>query len=138
MLDFWWWEFSLSHLHTWRFETYFFIIAFASLFYFLCALLFPSDLREYDGYRDYFMSRRKWFFGLLASTYVVDVLDTLIKGRAHLDAQGYEYPLRAMAYVTLCAAAARTANGRFHMAFAVLALTYQVSWILRRHAVMGL
>lgn len=137
MLDFWWWEFSLSHLQTWRFETYFFLIAYASLFYFLCALLFPNDLVEYDGYRDYFMSRRKWFFGLLATTYVVDVVDTWIKGADHLAAQGHEYEWRAGIYVLLCLVAARTANPSFHTAFAALSLGYQISWILRVNDVIG-
>jgi len=138
MLDFWWWEFSLSQLRTWRFETYFFIVAYAALFYFLCALLFPDDLAEYEGYRDYFMSRRKWFFGLLAATYVVDVIDTLIKGREHLAAQGHEYPIRAIVFVLLCLLAARTASERFHAVFATVALAYHVSWILRLHDVMHL
>lgn len=137
MMDFWWWEFSLSHLQMWRFETYFFVVAYAALFYFLCALLFPNDLTEYEGYRDYFMSRRKWFFGLLATTYVVDVLDTLIKGREHLAAQGNEYPIRAIVFLLLCTLAARTENGRFHAVFASLSLVYHVSWILRVHEVMS-
>jgi hypothetical protein len=138
MLDFWWWEFSLSHLQTWRFETYFFVVAYAALFYFICALLFPDDLAEFKNYRDYFMSRRKWFFGLLATTYVVDIHDTLIKGREHLSAQGYEYPVRAIAFVVLCLVAARTSNRRFHAVFATLALCYHISWILRSHDVLGL
>lgn len=77
MMHFRWWEFSLAHLPVWRFETYFFVVGYAALYYFLCAILFPDDLAEYTGYRDYFMSRRRWFFGLLATAYVVDVADTL-------------------------------------------------------------
>lgn len=137
MLDFWWWEFSLSHLRTWRFETYLFIVAYAALFYFLCALLYPDDLAEYENYRDYFMSRRKWFFGLLAATYAVDVLDTLIKGHEHLSSLGREYPIRILAFLLLCLIAARTSNGRFHASFATAALTYHVTWILRsRHVIV--
>lgn len=137
MMHFWWWEFSLSQLQVWRFETYVFVVGYAALYYFLCAILFPDDLAEYAGYRDYFMSRRRWFFGLLATTYVVDVADTWIKGQDHLIAQGYEYPIRTAAYVALCMLAARTANARFHAAFAVFSLAYQVSWILRLYDVIG-
>ena len=137
MMHFWWWEFSLSHLQVWRFEIHVFVVGYAALFYFLCAILFPDDLAEYDSYRDYFMSRRRWFFGLLAMVYVVDVADTRIKGRDHLTAQGYEYPIRTAAYVALCAVAALTSNARFHAAFATLSLTYQVSWIPRLYDVIG-
>ena len=121
----------------WRFETYVFVVGYAALYYLLCAILFPDDLAEYGGYRAYFMSRRRWFFGLLAVTYVVDVGDTWIKGREHLVAQGHEYPIRTLAYLALCAAAALTANARFHAAFAVLSLAYQISWILRLYDVLG-
>lgn len=52
-------------------------------------------------------------------------------------AKGYEYPIRTATYVALCLVAALTANARFHAAFAVLSLTYQVSWILRLYDVIG-
>ena len=137
MMHFWWWEFSLSHLQVWRFETYVFVVGYAALYYFLCAVLFPDDLAEYTGYRDYFMSRRRWFFALLATTYLVDVADTWIKGQEHLTAQGYEYAVRTAAYVVLCAVASLTTNARFHVAFAMVSLTYQISWILRVYDVIG-
>ncbi|MGJ7609093.1 hypothetical protein ACSFA7_32495 [Variovorax sp. LT1R20] len=137
MMHFWWWEFSLSHLQVWRFETYVFVVGYAALYYFLCAVLFPDDLAEYTGYRDYFMSRRRWFFALLATTYLVDVADTWIKGQEHLTAQGYEYAVRTASYVVLCAVASLTTNARFHVAFAMVSLTYQISWILRVYDVIG-
>ena len=37
----------------------------------LASLLFPDDMSDYDGYEDYFLSRRRWFFGLFATTFVV-------------------------------------------------------------------
>jgi hypothetical protein len=138
MLHFWWWEFSLSQLAVWRFETYVFVVGYAALYYLLCAILFPDDLAEYTGFKDYFMSRRRWFFGLLAATYVVDVVDTWIKGPDQLWARGYEYPVRTVIFVLLCFLAARTANARFHAAFVVVSLVYQVSWILRLYDVIGL
>lgn len=60
-----------------------------------------------------------------------------IKGRDHLAAEGYEYPIRTAAYVVLCTMAVLTANARFHAAFAVLSLAYQGSWILRLYDVIG-
>ena len=77
IIHFWWWEFRLSMVQTWTFASYFFVILYAILFYFLCTLLFPSDLKDYAGYEDYFLSRRKWFFGFLAATFLADVIDTL-------------------------------------------------------------
>lgn len=131
---FWWWEFRLSDV-SWTFALYAFVLAYASLYYFLACLLFPDDLAEYAGFEDFFISRRRWFFGLLALTYVADILDTAIKGRDYLAHLGWEYPIRCLAYVALCGVAMITSNRRFHAGFVVLNLIYQVSYILRLYYV---
>jgi hypothetical protein len=133
---FWWWEFRLAEL-TWTFQLFVFVIAYAGLFYFLASLLFPDHMEDYDGYRDFFLSRRRWFFGLLALTFVADVVDTAIKGQAYFSHLGWEYPARIVAYVALCGVAAFTRNERFHLAFAVLNLGYQISWIYRLYDTGG-
>ena len=85
----------------------------------------------YAGFRDYFYSRRRWFFGLIALTYIVDVGDTLIKGQGHLAELGAEYVLTSVVQFALCGVAIWTANARFHGAFAIAMFAYQVSWALR-------
>lgn len=136
MMHFWWWEFALSRVTQWRVEVYFFVISYGALYYFLCAVLFPDDIGEYAGWRDYFLSRRAWFFGLLGLVYAVDIFDTWIKGATYFGAEGIEYPIRIGAYMLLCAVAAMTANERFHGAFVLANLIYQVSWILRKYDVI--
>ena len=64
------------------------------LYYLLCALLFPAKIDDYDGYADYFISRRHWFFGILAVIYAVDFIDTWIKGATYFASLGPEYPIR--------------------------------------------
>ena len=66
LTHFWWWEFRLVHVHDWTFVVYAFLICYVVLIFLLCTLLLPDDLDEYTGYRDYVLSRRVWFFGLLA------------------------------------------------------------------------
>lgn len=136
-LHFWWWEFGLIRVQIWRFELFAFVLFYAFLFYLLACLLFPEEMEEYQGYEDYFLSRRRWFFGLLAATYAVDYLDTLIKGRAHLAELGVEYDIRLVVGILLCGVAGWTANRRFHLAFATLWLAYYVSWILRVYDILG-
>lgn len=80
ILFWWWWEFQLQHIKTWTFAIYLFVIFYAFYLYLICAVLFPLRLEGYEGYKDYFLTRRHWFFGLLMGWAVIDVIDTWIKG----------------------------------------------------------
>ena len=122
----WWWEFGLSAATTWTLGLYLFVSGFALVIYLLCALLFPPTLGDHDGYRDYFMSRRRWFFGLLALAYLLDLGDTLLKGMDYFLSLGAGYPIQAAVIVGLCMVAARTRNALFHAAFPLVALASQL------------
>jgi hypothetical protein len=131
IIHFWWWEFRLSSLAVIDFAVYLFLISFCCLFFFLCVLLFPTSVEGYGDYEDYFISRRRWFFGLLAVTYAVDLVDTTLKGGAYFQALGWKYPIRNAVYIVLCLAAATTKSRRFHAGFVVVGLIYQITWIFR-------
>lgn len=131
LAHFWWWEFRLVHHVHWSFVAYAFLILYVVVLYLLCTLLFPDDIGDYGSWQEYFQSRRKWFFGIMAVSYVIDFGDTLIKGRAYFDSFGIEYPLRNLSYVLLCLVAIRTRSETFHRVFVAASLIYQVSWIYR-------
>jgi hypothetical protein len=119
---FWWWfEFGFSTA-VWTFSLYFFVLCYALLIYLWCALAFPRDLTGYDGYKDYFYSRRTWFFGVGLAANVADVADTLLKGMGHFLSLGAPYLLGQAALTTLFIIALRTRNERFHAAFALFAV----------------
>ena len=98
------------------------------MYYFLSALLFPQDLDEYQGYQDYFLSRRRWFFGFVALTEALDVVDTLIKGEAICDRWDWNISPRIGVFILLCAVAATTRNLRFHALFVFAAVAYEISF----------
>lgn len=104
------------------------------LFYFLCTVLFPSDLQDYSGYEEYFISRRKWFFGFLAATFVADIVDTALKGSAYLHSFGIEYPIRIAVSLVICFVAMFTQNRRVQLVLLAVSLAYQISFILRLYA----
>ena len=123
---FWWWfEFAFSAA-TWTFALYFFVLVYAVLIYLWCALLFPKDLTGYDGFRDYFYSRRAWFFGVGLAANFADIADTLLKGVAHFLALGPLYIIGQAIMIILFVTALRTRNERFHAAFALFGL----AWLL--------
>ena len=129
IIHFWWWEFRLSMVQIWTFASYFFVILYAILFYFLCTLLFPSDLKDYANYEDYFISRRKWFFGFLAATFLADVIDTSLKGSSYLHSFGIEYPIRIIVNLVICAIAISTSNRRAQFTLLAVSFLYHVTLI---------
>ena len=137
LVHLWWWEYRLAQLADWSFLRYLFVVGYITLYYFLCALLFPEQMDEYAGYREYFYSRRAWFFGGLALAYALDVVDTLLKGRDYLLGFGGEYPLRNGVYVVLCLLGMRSRSAAYHAVFVVANLVYQASWIHRVYQVIG-
>lgn len=131
LVHFWWWQFGLYQVEAWTFGTYLFVIGYAIALFLLAALLFPDSMAGYESYGDYFLERRAWFFGVLAATYLLDIVDTLLKGEAHFARFAREYLIRTPILVGLCAAAGAMRNRHFHVVFVAAVLAYQVSWIFR-------
>ena len=131
IIHFWWWEFRLTLSSNGTSRSTSSSFSTRSLFYFLCTLLFPSDLLDYSGYEDYFISRRKWFFGFLAATFVADIIDTCLKGAAYLHSFGVEYPIRIAASLAICFIAMFTRNRRIQLGLLAVSVLYQISFILR-------
>jgi hypothetical protein len=128
MVFFWWWEFALAEIEVWLFQDYLFIVFYAVVLYLMSAMLFPRDLEEYDGFEDYFLSRRRWFFGLLAMTFFIDLYDTWLKGREHFESLGTDYFVMSVFYLTVAVVAIASKRQVVHAVIAVLAFSYQVAW----------
>lgn len=128
---FWWWEFGLSHLAIWSFGTFLFVIGYAVVLYLLAALLFPDSISEYAGYEDFFIKRRRWFFGLLATTFLLDVVDTLIKGREHWSQLSGDYLIQVPIGLMLCLVGSFFAQRSVQLALVGLHIAYQIYWIGR-------
>lgn len=126
---FWWWEFELYGVKTWNFGLFAFLIGYAVTLFLLAALLFPDKLDDYDGYEDFFLKRRHWFFTILAATFLLDILDTLVKGEPYFDTLGIQYLVQVPAGIVLAIIAIRTPNRNFHLGLVILHLCYQAWWI---------
>jgi hypothetical protein len=131
LIFFWWWEVELSLLTDWSFGIFSFLIAYAVTLFLLAALLFPDNIDDYEGYQDFFLKRRHWFFGVFAATFVLDVVDTLIKGTPYFDSLGVGYLVQVPLGIALCLIAIRTADRRYHLALVLVHLAYQAFWIVQ-------
>jgi len=132
IVHFWWFEFGLSRIEQWTFELYFFVICYAILFFFIATLLFPDAMEEFSGHADYFHARQRWFYGFLSCIFLVDLVDTALKGMEHFQSLGIEYPIRQIIFFILSLIAIAVRNRRYHFTFVAVGLIYQASWILRQ------
>ncbi|WP_297583762.1 hypothetical protein [Devosia sp.] len=128
---FWWWEFALHRIEVWSFGIVLFILSYAIILFLMAALLSPDNVSEYQGYRDFFLKRRHWFFGLLAATFVFDTIDTLIKGQAHWSRFDWSYFMQVPLGLALCVIALKSANPRLHLWIVALHIAYQLFLIIR-------
>lgn len=131
MVHFWWWELALRDLEVWFFLDYLFLIFYVLLYYILCALLFPSDLKGYSGFKEYFYSRKVWFFGILALAFLADIIDTYIKGPNYYLAINSDYYIRLVSHVVLCIVAIFVNNKLFHKLLILSFLIYEIVYITR-------
>ncbi len=137
LIHFWWWEFNLVRVREWTFPLYFFIALYAVLLYLLCALFFPDQIGEYDGFKGYYYSRHQWIFALMALLFIADVVDGLIKGHDYFNSLGPAYAIRTATYIILCFLAIRIKKPWFHASFAVFAVLYEIAYILEKYWTMG-
>jgi MFS superfamily sulfate permease-like transporter len=128
---FWWWEFGLSRLPSWSFAVYLFLISYSIVLYLLSALLFPDNISEYEGYEDFFINRRRWFFGLMAASFVLDVFDTLIKGMERWSQLSGDYLVQVPIGLLLCLVACVFAQRSIQLSVAALHIAYQAYWVGR-------
>jgi len=131
LVHFWWWEIRLFEISHWTFVIYLFLIGYAVLLFLLCAFLFPESMVDYRDYEDFFFRRRSWFFAALAATYLIDLADTLLKGRAHLEALGAEYLARIPIGVGVCILAMVVRNKTAHAVLVIGMLAYEAVFIFR-------
>ena len=74
-----------------------------TLYFLQCQLLYPSDVNDYkNDYREYFFSRKKWFFLILAFIYMIDFFDSLLKGSTYLESLMPVYGIRLALHIALC------------------------------------
>ncbi|MFG1461397.1 hypothetical protein V5F77_00730 [Xanthobacter sp. DSM 24535] len=127
-LMFWWWEFRLVAVLHWTFELYLFLLAYCSIFYFMCVLLFPDTVGEYGSYRAYFAAKRRWFFAFFALSQVFDLVDSWAKGPDYIRALGLPYTITTSTSILFSTIAILTGNVRFQAAFLILSLANELGW----------
>lgn len=82
---FWWWEFMLITIQHWTFEIYFFVIIYTCLIYFTCIFIYPEELPASVTYADYFLQKKRLFYGVTSLMMFLSFMDVVIKGDAYME-----------------------------------------------------
>ncbi len=134
----WWFQFTLADNQQWTFQSYCFLIAYAVTIFLMCAVLIPSRISSFGSYKEFFFSKKQWFFGFFILQRLVDILDTLLKGGVDRYLSfGPEYWLSSPIQIALAVVAISTRNEKFHAVFAIAIILLQVSLVVRLFPTMG-
>ncbi len=106
LVDSWWAAFSWHDVPGWSYRRTWFVML-NPLLVTMAAQLLPPDWEEkpLDFHKTYYRNHRL-IFGLLAFYPLMDLLDSALKGTAHLKTLGAGYPATCIAMAVLCAGAA--------------------------------
>ena len=104
----------------------------------MCAVLIPSRIASFGDYKEFFYSKKHWFFGLFILRRVVDIIDTLFKGGVdRFLSFGPEYWLIGPLQIILAGVAISTKNEKFHALFAIAVILHQAFIVARLFPSMG-
>lgn len=76
---FWWDEAHSFAKVEWTFATYLFQIAYCGSFLFLTAVLLPDNVDEFGDHLSYFIARRYWFYSVLIISFLLGIVDVVVK-----------------------------------------------------------
>lgn len=76
---FWWDEAHSFAKVEWTFATYLFQIAYCGSFLFLAAVLLPDNVDEFGDHFSYFIARRHWFYSVLIISFLLGIVDSVVK-----------------------------------------------------------
>ena len=119
LIAFWWWGINLRELEVWSFLPFLFVLASASLWVLMAAILYPVAVPHDFDFKAHFRRKRKSFFSILVLLAFVDPLTALVLGADHVLELGWSYLHWVALGLVGGIAAIRYDNERFHQAFAV-------------------
>ena len=130
LVAFWWFTFLLSSFEAWSPWLHIFVLVYAGTIFFLLALLHPESVDAEHQMLSHFLARRRMFFGTLTVAALVDIADTVIKGKLGLSTPPVlPYASFMFLWILMSSIGWYTENRKYHAAYAPIFLVVIVLWI---------
>lgn len=130
LMAFWWVLYRWRNTTQWTYFLFLWVNVAPILAYLASGILCPGDLHQTGSpnWRDYYYKNRRGFFLIFGIIWPLDVVDTLLKGKAHFLAQSSLY-LPTIAFWAIASfVAAFTKNEKYHATWAILFPTTQIAY----------
>lgn len=125
---YWWFTFDWQNRDPWTYQLFLFVFGYAVVMYLIARTLVPpADLRG-SNYEDFFFSRSRLFFVLLALRWIVDLADTALTGGAEFSSPAF-FPIW-VTVLALFVVGAWTKRRQVHSGLAALFLVINVLLML--------
>ena len=115
---YWWFTFDWEARTEWTYQLFLFVFAYAMVIYVLALTLVPPRDFPHESYEEFFFSRTRVFFSLLAVRWLVDLGDTALTGGEEFSQPAF-FPIWS-AVMALFIAGAITRDRRAHAGLAGL------------------
>jgi hypothetical protein len=124
----WWVAYRWRTQEQWTFVLFLWLLLTPTLLYLISALVFPDneEAQNVTTWETYYYQNNRDIFILYALVFPIDLVDTMLKGLAHFQAQGPLYLATMLLWLALLAAAAFTRRRGYHAALAVLFFIYNM------------
>lgn len=122
----WWVQYRWRVVEHWTLFLVLWLLVAPINIYLASALLFPNEQEgePITSWRDHYFTHRRGFFLLIAANFVIDLIDSSLKGWGYFWSLGLLYFGSMAMFIVLGSIAAFTRSARYHAFFAVFFFVY--------------
>jgi hypothetical protein len=127
----WWVQYRWRHAEEWSLWLCLWLLVSPITLSFASAVLFPNEIEgePITDWRQHYYETRHTFFLLIGAIFPLDLIDSLLKGLPYFVSLGRLYLVSMLTMMTLCGLAAFTRSPRYHGAFAILFLAWNLGML---------
>ncbi|MBV9345910.1 MAG: hypothetical protein JOZ03_13085 [Gammaproteobacteria bacterium] len=129
VLVLWWGMFWWKYLSTWPISWFVFLSTYAVVLFLWSYMLYPAEVPEGIDFEVFFYRNRRWFFGLLIASFLMDIPETMGKQLYHLRPMPAFYPYLVAVLLLIGVVGMVSSNRRLHAVMATLWFAILASYV---------